>query len=207
MNYKDYNDFELLSYVSEGNEEAIEVLFEKYNPLIVVTANRLYCYCKNTGLELNDLIQEGRLGLNLAINSFTDNKDTIFYTYAKTCIERKIISIIVAARRQKHRVLNESLSIEGSLELNNTFTFEKSLEDNSYNPENILVDIENQEELIKEIYSHLTNFEVQVAELKINGFEYREIAEILDKDIKSIDNAIQRIRTKLKNLRNNEEIS
>lgn len=201
MNYKDYNDFELLSYVSENNEEASEVLFEKYNPLIVATANRLYCYCKNTGLELNDLIQEGRLGLNLAINSFTEDKDTSFYTYSKTCIERKMISLIVGARRQKHRVLNESLSLEGSTELNDTFTFEKSLEDNSYNPENVLLDIENQEELIKEIYSHLTNFEVQVAELKINGFEYREIAEILDKDIKSIDNAIQRIRTKLKKLR------
>ena len=201
MNYKDYNDFELLSYISENNEEAADVLFEKYNPLIVATANRLYCYCKNTGLELNDLVQEGRLGLNLAINSFTEDKDTSFYTYSKTCIERKMISLIVGARRQKHRVLNESLSLEGSTELNDTFTFEKSLEDNSYNPENILLDIENQEELIKEIYSHLTNFEVQVAELKINGFEYREIAEILDKDIKSIDNAIQRIRTKLKKLR------
>lgn len=204
MNYKDYNDFELLSYVSEGSEDAVEVLFEKYNPLIVVTANRLYCYCKNTGLELNDLIQEGRLGLNLAINSFTEDKETTFYTYAKTCIERKMISMIVGARRQKHRVLNESLSLEGSAELNNTFTFEKSLEDNSYNPENILVDTENQEELIKEIYSHLTNFEVQVAELKMNGFEYREIAEILDKDIKSIDNAIQRIRLKLKKIKNND---
>lgn len=204
MNYKDYNDFELLSYVSENNEEASEVLFEKYNPLIVATANRLYCYCKNTGLELNDLIQEGRLGLNLAINSFTEDKDTSFYTYSKTCIERKMISLIVGARRQKHRVLNESLSLEGSTELNDTFTFEKSLEDNSYNPENILLDIENQEELIKEIYSHLTNFEVQVAELKINGFEYREIAEILDKDIKSIDNAIQRIRSKFKKLKDND---
>lgn len=204
MNYRDYNDFELLSYIGENNEEAADVLFEKYNPLIVATANRLYCYCKNTGLELNDLIQEGRLGLNLAINSFTDDKDTSFYTYAKTCVERKMISVIISARRQKHRVLNESLSLEGTTELDNTFTFEKSLEDNSYNPENILLDIENQEELIKEIYSHLTNFEVQVAELKINGFEYREIAEILDKDIKSIDNAIQRIRTKFKKEKNND---
>lgn len=198
INYKDYNDYELLSYVRESNEEASEVLFEKYNPLIVATANRFYCYCKNTGLELNDLIQEGRLGLNLAINSFDEDKDTTFYTLARTCIERKMISIIVSARRQKHRVLNESLSLEGVAELNDSFTFEKSLEDNSYNPESILVDSENQEELISEIYSSLTSFEVQVAELKINGFDYREIAEILDKDIKSIDNAIQRIRAKLK---------
>jgi len=207
MNYKDYNDFELLSYVSEQNEEAKEVLFDKYNPLIVATANRLYCYCKNIGIDLNDLIQEGRLGLNLAIDSFVDDKNTSFYTYSKTCIERKMISLIVSARRQKHRILNESLSLEGSTEFNDSFTFEKSLEDNSYNPENVVVDSENQEELIKKIYSNLTNFEVQVAELKINGFDYREIAEILDKDLKSIDNAIQRIRTKLRKLKDIEKIS
>ena len=206
MNYRDYNDFELLSYVSEQNEDAKDVLFEKYNPLIVATANRLYCYCKNTGLELNDLIQEGMLGLNLAIDSFIEYKDTTFYTYAKTCIERKMISLIISARRQKHRMLNESLSLEGSMEGSNTSVFERNLEDNSYNPENVLLDSENQEELIKKIYDNLTNFEIQVAELKINGFDYREIAEILDKDIKSIDNALQRIRTKLKDFRNNEEL-
>lgn len=207
MNYKDYNDFELLSYVCEQNENAKDVLFEKYNPLIVATANRFYCYCKNTGLELNDLIQEGMLGLNLAIDSFVDYKDTTFYTYAKTCIERKMISLIISARRQKHRMLNESLSLEGSMEDSSTSIFEKSLEDNSYNPENVLVDSETQDELIKKIYSALTNFEAQVAELKINGFDYREIAEILDKDLKSIDNALQRIRIKLKDFRNVEEVS
>lgn len=198
MNYKDYNDYELLSYVSEESEEAKEVLFEKYNPLIVTTANRFYCYCKNTGIELSDLIQEGRLGLNLAINSFTEDKNTTFYTLAKTCIERKMISMIISARRQKHRILNESLSLEGIADLNETFTFQKSLEDNSYNPENILVSQESEEELIKEMSNTLTDLEIQVFELKINGFDYREIAEILDKDLKSIDNAIQRIKVKLR---------
>lgn len=207
MNYKDYNDYELLSYVSEESEEAKEVLFEKYNPLIITTANRFYCYCKNTGIELNDLIQEGRLGLNLAINSFTEDKDTTFYTLAKICIERKMISMIISARRQKHRILNESLSLEGIADLNETFTFEKSLEDNSYNPESILVSHENEEELIKEMSNTLTDLEIQVFELKINGFDYREIAEILDKDLKSIDNAIQRIKVKLKKYKDNEKVS
>lgn len=205
MNYKDYNDFELLSYVCDNNEEAIEVLFEKYKPLIVVTANRLYCYCKNTGLEINDLIQEGMLGLNFAINSFSDDKDTMFYTYARTCIERKMISMIVGARRLKHRVLNESLSIESTDDFNETFVHEKSLEDNSYNPENVLLSTEHEEELIEEMNKELTDLEVQVFELKRNGFEYKEIAEILDKDVKSIDNALQRIRIKLRKFINSNE--
>lgn len=201
MNYRDYNDFELLSYIAEQNEEASEVLFEKYRPLIVATANRLYYYCKNTGLELNDLIQEGMLGLNLAMTSFDDSKDTSFYTYAKKCIERKIISLVVGSRRLKHKFLNDSLSFELTDSDNETYTFEKSLEDNSYNPEKILLNSERAEELIKKVSDELTDFEVQVFELKLNGFDYKEIAEILDKDSKSIDNALQRIKNKIKKIR------
>lgn len=199
MNYRDYNDYELLSYVSEKNEEASEVIFEKYRPLILATANRLFCYCKNTGLELNDLVQEGMLGLNMAMHSYDDNKDTSFYTYAKTCIERKIITQVVASRRLKHKVLNDSLSLETD-ENNYDYVLDKSLTDNSYNPEEILFNYEKEKELVKEVSDLLTDFETQVFELKINGFDYKEIAEILDKDVKSIDNALQRIKVKLKKL-------
>lgn len=201
MNYRDYNDFELLSYVSDNNEEASEVLFEKYRPLINATANRLYYYCKNTGLEINDLVQEGLLGLNMAITSFNENKETGFYTYAKKCIERKMISLVVSARRLKHKFLNESLSLENNDESFQSYICEKNLEDNSYNPESILLNTESAQELISEVNKHLTDFEVQVFELKINGFEYKEIAEILDKDTKSIDNALQRIKSKIRKIR------
>ena len=197
MNYRDYNDYELLSYISEKNEEASEVLFEKYRPLILATANRMLGYCKNTGLELNDLIQEGMLGLNLAMNSFDEEKDTSFYTYAKMCIERKIISQVVSSRRLKHKVLNDSLSLENTDENNTDYVYDKSLTDNSYNPEEILFNGENEKDLVKEVSDILTDFEAQVFELKINGFDYKEIAEILDKDIKAIDNALQRVKRKL----------
>lgn len=201
MNYRDYNDYELLSYISEKNEEASEVLFEKYRPLILATANRMLGYCKNTGLELNDLIQEGMLGLNLAMNSFDEEKDTSFYTYAKMCIERKIISQVVASRRLKHKALNDSLSLENTDENNTDYVYDKSLTDNSYNPEEILFNGENEKDLVKEVSDILTDFEAQVFELKINGFDYKEIAEILDKDIKAIDNALQRIKVKIKKLK------
>ena len=201
MNYRDYNDYELLSFISEKNEEASEVLFEKYRPLILATANRMLGYCKNTGLELNDLIQEGMLGLNLAMNSFDEEKDTSFYTYAKMCIERKIISQVVASRRLKHKVLNDSLSLENTDENNSDYVYDKSLTDNSYNPEEILFNGENEKDLVKEVSDILTDFEAQVFELKINGFDYKEIAEILDKDIKAIDNALQRIKVKIKKLK------
>ena len=199
MNYRDYNDYELLSYVSEKNEEASEVLFEKYRPLILATANRLFCYCKNTGLELNDLVQEGMLGLNLAMNSFDEEKDASFYTYAKTCIERKIITQVVASRRLKHKVLNDSLSLENTDDNNSDYVYD--ITDNSYNPEEILFNSENQKNLVTQVSKLLTDFEAQVFELKMNDFDYKEIAEILDKDIKSIDNALQRIKVKLKKVK------
>jgi len=198
MNYRELNDNELLSYVSESNEQAEELLYKKYEPLINSSAKRMYTYCKNTGLEFGDLVQEGMLGLNQAINTYKDNKDTLFYTYAKTCIDRKIISLVVSATRQKHKILNTSLSFEKEFEDDSNNKLENIIKDTKENPEEILINSEKEEELIKQIKSVLTEFEEQVFDLKLNYFNYKEIAEILDKDPKAIDNALQRIRIKAK---------
>jgi len=199
MNYKDFNDNELLSYISERNEEAYEVIFEKYKPFIVATAKKLIKYCDNLGIDINDLIQEGMLGLNVAVNSFNQEKDNIFYTFAKTCIERRMLSLITASRRQKHKILNESLPLESDNE-NEHLSLYNLISDESNNPEVRLLSQERDNELINTINNVLTDLEHQVFELKINGFNYREIAEILDKDPKAIDNAIQRIKAKIKNI-------
>ena len=197
MNYKEYNDNEILSYIND-NEESLDLIYEKYKPLISKIANNFYKkYCQNTGLDVNDLIQEGMLGLNSAINHYKENKDTLFFTYAKTCIERKIISSVIAANRQKHKILNDSISFE--LNLNDeSINLETFLGDSEYNPENIVITNESNKELINKITEILTDFEIQVLQLKLDGFEYKEIAEIVDKDVKAIDNAIQRIRLKIK---------
>ena len=200
MNYRDFNDNEILGYISENNEEAIELIYEKYKPLINKIASNLYKkYCKNTGLELSDLIQEGMIALNSAINHYKENKDTLFYTYAKTCIERKMISTVIGAHRQKHKILNDSLSFEFNLK-DNDINLDVFLRDDNNNPENIVIDRENSEELMNEIEESLTSFEKQVLQLKIDGFDYKEIASIIDRDPKNIDNAIQRIRLKIKKI-------
>ena len=120
MDYRDYNDNEVLSYIYENNEEASEILYKKYEPLINLTATKFFKYCKSSGLELNDLIQEGMMGLTNAINHFDESKDTLFYSFARTCIERKMISIIVSTRTQKHQVLNNSISFESFEDEQNT---------------------------------------------------------------------------------------
>jgi RNA polymerase sporulation-specific sigma factor len=197
MEYKnvmDYNDYELLNYVADHNEEAHTIIFKKYKPLIITIATKMIKSCNGLGLDINDLIQEGMIGLSIAINSFEEHKDTLFYTYASKCIRRKMISLIVAASRQKHRFLNESIPIENS---DDTGTLDYLLSDNTINPEKLIVNSETEGELLDKVKKILTDFEWQVFELKINGFNYHEIADMLDKDDKSIDNASQRIKNKI----------
>lgn len=193
--YSDVNDYELLDMISD-NEIATETLYEKYKPLIVNLALKTYKKNKIVGLDPNDLIQEGMIGFSIALNTFNDKKDTSFYTFARLCIIRRILSFVISTNRQKFQLLNESISVEkiseGSMFQENVFA------DNKNNPENVLLSDENVKELIKKIESELTSFECEVFELKTAGFNIKEIGEILEKDKKSIYNAIDRIKTKLK---------
>lgn len=198
MDYKDYNDFELLEYIAENNDDATNIMYKKYEPLITGIAKKMSKYTNGSGLELNDLIQEGMLGLSNAIDNFTYSKEASFYTYAKTCIERKILSQIVSTTRLKRKILNESISLEMADESGQIKNIEYLFSDKRDIPENILMSDEYIKELMDKAADVLTNLELQVFELKINNFDYKEIAEILDKEPKSIDNAIQRIRTKMK---------
>lgn len=195
MDYKDFNDYELLSYIAEGNEDANNIIIKKYEPLINKIAIKMLPYCQNNGLEKSDLIQEGMIGLNHAIDRYQEQEDALFYTYAKKCIERKIISVVVSSNRNKNKILNESISYDD--EENLLIKFIKS---QSPSPEEQILNLELEEDLLIRIKDVLTDLEEQVFSLLISGFKYREIAEILDKDQKSIDNAIQRIKTKIKNI-------
>ncbi len=191
--YKDINDYELLDQVAD-NEIATETLFDKYKPLIIGMAKKKYFANQTSGLDLNDLIQEAMIGFSTSINTYDQNKDAIFFTYARTCINRRLIQTINSANRLKHQILNESLSVD-NLNLEDISSTEL-LSDNSNNPENLLIDDENTREIINKIEKELTSLEKQVFELKTDGFNYKEIAEILHKNPKSIDNANARIKKK-----------
>lgn len=195
MDYTKYNDSELLSYIREQNEEANELMFIKYKPLINSISKKYYPKCSARGLEMSDLIQEGMIGLSYAIISFKDSKDTSFYTYAKTCIERKILSTVLGTERLKNKILNESISFESGNDESNILDF---LGDDSINPEKMVVSRESINELYDLAKKILTDLEEQVFELKASGFNYKEIADILGLEPKMIDNALQRIKNKLK---------
>ena len=199
MDYKELNDKEILSYIYENDEVSKEIIFKKYDPLIKVLANKMSTTCKNVGVDIGDLIQEGMIGLNQAINTYKDNKETSFYTYAKTCIERRMISLIVSTKRLKHRHLNEALAIDMSDEDDNN-PLEFLLKDDTNNPEDLLIQEERREKLLKNIDEILTDYESRVFNMKVDGFNYREIAEVLDVEPKAVDNALQRIKRKVQKL-------
>ena len=191
MNNEEYNDYELISLAKEENEDAKNILIVKYKPLIQKIVNKLYKYCKNNGLERSDLIQEGMIGLNHAIETFDQNKEILFYTYAYKCIKTKLISTLISCERQKNKILNESISYDS--DDNNMLNF---IKDTSSNPEELVINSDS--ELINSINSKLSSAEKDAFDLLINGFNYKEIADILNKDVKSIDNTIQRIKNKIK---------
>ena len=192
--YDDYNDYELLNLIAEDSEDANNILFKKYEPLIVSNAKKIIKYLDGTGIELNDVIQEGMIGLNNAIKTFAESKETLFFTYAKTCIKRKMIDLIVACNRQKNQALNNSISFDREGEVDLSYL----AKDTDSNPENMLIKAENELELIEYANKELSTIELEVFKLRINGFNYKEIAEILDITSKQVDNSLQRIKNKLK---------
>ncbi len=197
MKYSDYNDYELISLIQENVEEAKEILYEKYLPLIKKIVNKWYIQNENLGIDKNDLIQEGLVGLNKAIDHFKESRDTKFYTYSVHCIENQINDFITSSKRLKHRVLNEALpvdlvSVDGEYKLLDFF----KTTDND--PATLLFNKEEENNWITSLKNNLTNLENQVFELKYQGFSTKEISNKLNYDYRTIDNALQRIKIKLK---------
>ena len=199
MDYRELNDNELISLANENNEEALNILYKKYKPLINKKCNKYYKYISNKGIEISDLIQECLVGFEESIHNFNPNDNVTFYTFTNVCIDRQIISELKKINRDKHKLLNEAIPLE-TLDTNNDINLIDVLQDNTDNPElGLLKEIEYQE-LYDKIVSNLTNLEECVFNLRLQSFNYKEIADILDKDIKSIDNAMQRIKHKVKEI-------
>ncbi|MGI6329474.1 MAG: sigma-70 family RNA polymerase sigma factor [Bacilli bacterium] len=198
MNYKDYNDYELLYLIQDNNERATELLYEKYRFIVELKAKKKVRYAKGKGLDYNDLVQEGMIGLSEAIRDYRDDRNAKFSTFANLCIERQIGSALLRANRKKHQILNESLSLEDSI-----FDNDKPLSDyipdqQEIDPGEYLIDLESGKEIYDKISSLLTPLEQQVFELKVCGFNYQEIGLIINKSYKSVDSALQRIKSKIR---------
>ena len=201
--YDDYNDNELIYLIYDFNEDANRILHEKYYKIIKIKVAKYRALAKRIGLDTCDLMQEGLLGLEEAINSYRDNKDMKFSSFANMCIERQILSVLNYHSRKKHTFLNDSCSIDVEDEKGRTML------DYSLKSDIDPLMMQEKEEAKNSIYDLMTKdlskLEKEVFELKLNGLDYREIARLLNKSYKSIDSALQRIRVKLKKILNEME--
>ena len=201
--YDDYNDNELIYLIYDFNEDANRILHEKYYKIIKIKVAKYRALAKRIGLDTCDLMQEGLLGLEEAINSYRDNKDMKFSSFANMCIERQILSVLNYHSRKKHTFLNDSCSIEKKKKKGRTM-LDYSLK-SDIDPLMMMEKEEEKNSIYDLMTKDLSKLEKEVFELKLNGLDYREIARLLNKSYKSIDSALQRIRVKLKKILNEME--
>ena len=198
--YDDYNDNELIYLIYDFNEDANRILHEKYYKIIKIKVAKYRALAKRIGLDTCNLMQEGLLGLEEAINSYRDNKDMKFSSFANMCIERQILSVLNYHSRKKHTFLNDSCSIDVEDEKGRTM-LDYSLK-SDIDPLMMMEKEEEKNSIYDLMTKDLSKLEKEVFELKLNGLDYREIARLLNKSYKSIDSALQRIRVKLKKILN-----
>jgi RNA polymerase sporulation-specific sigma factor len=197
-NYKDYTDEQLVLRIHDENDsDVIDYVMNKYKNLVRKKAGSMYIL----GADRDDLIQEGMIGLFKAIRDYDIGRDASFLTFADLCISRQMYSAIASSARKKHAPLNSYISIYSSREddENSDAAIENILEsDSSSIPEQHVIDQENFKDLEDAIEKELSSLERQVLDLYITGMSVKKISAVLGRDLKSTDNAMQRIRNKLK---------
>lgn len=193
------NEYELLYLVSEGNEDAKDLFYKKYLPIVELKANKYKAYAEQNGYDYNDIVQEGMIGLSEALASFKDTENTQFSTFANLCIERHISSYVRNMNRDKHKILNTSLSLDSDNLLGRPLT-EIIFDNNSLSPEMNFEKNENERELYSKIKDCLTNQELKVLNLRLEGYSYKEISNKLNITEKSVGGCLERIRNKTTNI-------
>lgn len=192
--WENRTDEELIEMLREGESEIMDYLLEKYKNLVRKKANTLFLL----GGDTDDLIQEGMIGLFKAVRDFNAKEGCSFATFAGICITRQMYKAVEVASRKKHGPLNSyiSLSRGGEGEGEHIFWQQPGMEQNE-NPESLMIHQENTEQLLEQIYEVLSPLERQVLNLHLGGKNYHQIAELLERPEKSVDNALQRIKQKI----------
>ena len=191
---EEYNDYELVALAQEKNEDAIELLYNKYRPIIAKKSKYAISYASHHGIDINDIMQEGYIGFDEAIQNFSQDDGATFYTFALLCVDRQIFSYLKKTI-QKNKLLNDAVAIDEGIE---------QLIKDDIDVENVFLNSDYQANIIEILKKKLTDFELKVFNLKIEGYTFEEIAHVLNRNLKSIYNTFQRIKFKLKKIVNND---
>ena len=189
MNYETCSDEELIQRLRQGENTIMDYMMEKYKPLVRKCANAMYLI----GGETEDLIQEGMIGLFKAIRDYRDDRDNSFSSFAYICVNRQLYTAIEASNRKKNQPLNSYVSLSEQSTKNCLGV--------TSSPEQLVIEQEVWENLWKELDECLSEMEKQVLSYYLKGSSYLQIAEKMEKSPKSIDNALWRIRQKIRQIK------
>ena len=196
-------DEELIKQYRSGVNEAVEILVQRYKRLVRAKIRSNYF----VGIDKDDLIQEGMIGLFKAICDYNEEKEASFSSFANLCVTSQVSTAFKTVSRQKHIPLNTSISLSvpinqsGSEDDDEITLMDTIKSSKTITPEDEIIGMEDFETLNKQIEKVLSKLEKQVLGRYINGENYHEIAKAMDKEPKSIDNALQRIKKKIETIR------
>ncbi len=192
--YQALTDEQLIQKLRDGDEKVMDYILNKYKPFVRKKANAMYLI----GGETDDLIQEGMIGLFKAIRDYKEEREASFFHFAELCVTRQLYSAVEASNRKKHAPLNFYISFSAT-EGEEGATLEDMLgTDSLSNPEELVISQENQRIFLDRLRRKLSSFEQEVLDLYLSGMNYQQIAEQMKKCPKSIDNALQRIKGKIR---------
>lgn len=201
VNYDTMTDEELIIALRDGDGRIIDHIIEKYKELVRMKAGSMFIL----GADKEDLIQEGMIGLYNAVRDYDSGRDASFHTFADLCVSRQMYKAVEAGSRKKHAPLNSYVSIyeddtdSGESE-DGANIAEMILAQAGMSPEDVVIDKEQTEHLEQTIYDSLSDFERKVLNLRLTGLDYTDIAKILGRDAKSTDNALSRIKVKVRKI-------
>ncbi|KGR86728.1 RNA polymerase sporulation sigma factor SigH [Lysinibacillus odysseyi] len=195
QHFEELSDEELVEQVHLGNTDALDYLITKYRLFVKVKARSYFLI----GADKEDIIQEGMIGLYKSIRDFRGDKLASFRAFAELCITRQIITAIKTATRQKHIPLNSYISLDKPIydEESERTLMDIIISPLSDNPEHLMINREEYSRLEGKMSEVLSELEQQVLALYLEGRSYNEISELLNRHVKSIDNALQRVKRKL----------
>lgn len=187
---------ELVRMAQQGDSDALNRIIALYQPLVRKKASSYFI----VGGDGDDIVQEGMIGLYEAVQNFDPEKQVPFGAFAETCIVRQIVTAVKAATRQKHIPLNSYVSLNKPVddeENRGALVEDQIVSGEQEDPEQLLIDKEEKEKMTDLIGKALSPLETRVLALYLEGKSYQDISHVLHKSVKSIDNALQRVKRKL----------
>lgn len=195
LQFGNMDDEQLVEMVHKGDSEALDYLIHKYRQFVRAKARSYFLI----GADREDIVQEGMIGLFKAIRDYKDDKSSSFKAFAELCITRQIITAIKTATRQKHIPLNSYVSLDKPVydEESDRTLMDMLTETKSLDPEELIINQEEFDHIEIKMAELLSDLEREVLALYLDGQSYQEISGELNRHVKSIDNALQRVKRKL----------